>query len=404
MYRCQRGAGSEYRPQENGGNFRKVAREKVINEFANVGINHAPLFDGGDDARVIVIGENHVRCFFGDICSGDAHCDTDIRAFDSGGVVYAVAGHRDDFAVCLKRVHDSHFMFGRDAGKDIYRFDFFSKGFVAHVVQVCAGEDLVVFAYQADVLRDGARGVGIIAGNHHGADSRFHRFAQRDFYLLARRVNHADKPDENQVVFQIFWRKCLFRYVFFDAVGDAEDAERAACHCVVRGEDFLSLFVRQREGFVVHPLIAGAEVEDDIRCAFDDDDIPIAEFSVVKRGNIFRARVVYIVYGHHAFALGVEGDFAFARIRGFDLGIEGAGFRRRDEERAFGRVADDAVGLLHLARAGDFELRVVVENAQPKRGERGGVIFEGDGFPVYEEVAARLVACAGDFYELPVHP
>lgn len=47
--------------------------------------------------------------------AGDAHRDADVRGFDGGGIVHAVAGHGHDIALPLQRFDDFQLVFRRSA-------------------------------------------------------------------------------------------------------------------------------------------------------------------------------------------------------------------------------------------------------------------------------------------------
>jgi hypothetical protein len=64
------------------------------------------LFDGAEDGAEIIVRENHVCGFFGDVCAEFAHADTDVCFLESGSVVYAVAGHGYDVPAALQCVDD----------------------------------------------------------------------------------------------------------------------------------------------------------------------------------------------------------------------------------------------------------------------------------------------------------
>ena len=71
-----------------------------------------------DDRGEVVVGEDHVRRLLRHVRAGDPHRDADVGRLERGGVVHAVAGHRDDLPVRLQRVDDAQLVLGRDAGVD----------------------------------------------------------------------------------------------------------------------------------------------------------------------------------------------------------------------------------------------------------------------------------------------
>lgn len=55
------------------------------------------IYDGGE----VVIYENYVSCFFGNIFIGDIYGDIDVIFFERRGVVDVIIGDGDDFVVLL---------------------------------------------------------------------------------------------------------------------------------------------------------------------------------------------------------------------------------------------------------------------------------------------------------------
>ena len=183
----------------------QVAGEQVIDELADVAVDDAALLDGGDDAGVVVVGQHHVGGLFGHVRAGDAHRHADIGALDRRGVVDAVAGHGHHLVIGAQRIDDAHLVLGRDAGKDVGQLPPRAcRAGVVQLVQICApvstwwpGRE------QADALGDGAGGVGIIAGDHDGADAGLARLLQGRVDLRAGRVDHPHQADEDQVFFHL---------------------------------------------------------------------------------------------------------------------------------------------------------------------------------------------------------
>jgi len=85
---------------DHDGELGGVAGQQVLDELADVVVDDAALFDGGDDRREVVVEQHHVRRLFGDVGTGDSHRHPDVRLFEGGGIVDTVAGHRSRGAVC----------------------------------------------------------------------------------------------------------------------------------------------------------------------------------------------------------------------------------------------------------------------------------------------------------------
>ena len=67
-------------------------------------------------------------------------------------------------------------------------------------------------------------------------------------------------------------------------------------------------------GLIVDGLIAGAQVQDQVRCAFDGDHIPAGQFVISKWRNILGVGLPDIMDGDHAFAFRIERDLIHAWI------------------------------------------------------------------------------------------
>ena len=58
---------------------------RVLQRFAEVVVNPAALFHGGDDGSEIVIGDDHVHRLPGDFGAGSSHGDADVGPLDGRG-------------------------------------------------------------------------------------------------------------------------------------------------------------------------------------------------------------------------------------------------------------------------------------------------------------------------------
>jgi hypothetical protein len=64
------------------------------------------LFDGVEDGREIVVGQNHVRCFLGNVSAVHSHGDANIGLFERWRIVDPVSRHGDNIAAGLKGSDD----------------------------------------------------------------------------------------------------------------------------------------------------------------------------------------------------------------------------------------------------------------------------------------------------------
>ena len=97
--------------KEHRHDFADIGGKEVTQELANVGKDGAALFDGSDDGGKVVVRQDDVGGFPGNVGPGNAHGDANVSGLQSGRVVDAVAGHRHDRAAALKRLDDAQFVF-----------------------------------------------------------------------------------------------------------------------------------------------------------------------------------------------------------------------------------------------------------------------------------------------------
>ncbi len=96
---------------QNGQDLSQVAGKQIVDELADIGVDHPSMFNRGDNAGIVVVGEHHVGSFFGHVGPGDAHGDSNVGSLEGRGVVDSVAGHRHDLVVALQGIHNPHFVF-----------------------------------------------------------------------------------------------------------------------------------------------------------------------------------------------------------------------------------------------------------------------------------------------------
>ena len=75
-----------------------------------------------------------------------------------------------------------------------------SSSRVVHVAQLGAGDEARARLEDVELARDRAGGRRVVAGDHDGADVRAPRDRDRLLHLLARRIDHADDPEQHEIV------------------------------------------------------------------------------------------------------------------------------------------------------------------------------------------------------------
>ena len=161
-----------------------------------------------DDGREVVVGEDHLRRLLGHLGAGDAHGDADVGRLQRRRVVDAVAGHRDDVAVGLQRVDDAQLVRRRDAGVDrasrARRRRSRPSSSASSSAPVSAGAPGSTMPRSA-AMRAAVRGWSpVIIITRMPA-----RRASRDGHagLGARRIDDADRADEDQVALERLGRR-----------------------------------------------------------------------------------------------------------------------------------------------------------------------------------------------------
>ncbi len=103
----QRDGSAGQRENEERDQFGCEVHEDVEDELPDVGVDAAAFFDGRDDGREVVVGEDHGCRLTGDVRTAAAHGDADVGSAQGRRVIDAVPGHGDDFALVPESVGDA---------------------------------------------------------------------------------------------------------------------------------------------------------------------------------------------------------------------------------------------------------------------------------------------------------
>ena len=145
----------------------------ICGESFDVVEDRPAFFDGGDDRAEVVVGQDHARCFLGDVVAAHPHGDADVGLLERRRVVDAVAGDGDDLAHLFQLRDDPQFMLRSDAGENRFPLGkYAAQTSVIHLGDFRAGESLqrCVLA-QADLPADAGGGERVVAGDHNDADA-----------------------------------------------------------------------------------------------------------------------------------------------------------------------------------------------------------------------------------------
>ena len=189
-----------------GHQFRDVGGEDVGEELADVLVHRPAFLDGGDDGGEVVVQQHQVRRLPGHVGAAPAHGHADVGGAQGGGVVDAVAGHRDGVALGLERLHQDEFLVGGEAGEH-------HLGPVqgqlqlggGQAAQFLAGHDPgMLAAHQADPTRHRQGGAGVVAGDHDHPDARLVALPDGRRHLGPGWIGQAHQAGEDQVALPVF--------------------------------------------------------------------------------------------------------------------------------------------------------------------------------------------------------
>ena len=285
MNRRERNGKRHNGSKQDGEDRRHVARKQEQNRVADIAVDVSAVGNRLDDGREVVVLQNHGCRVLGNLGSRDTHCDADIRLFERGRVVDAVARHGDDAALSLPRLDDADLIFGRYAGVDRDVLKHLVKFLVGHRVKLHARNRHIAPAHNADLLRDRGRGDFVVARDHDGLDARADRVGDRLFALFTRRVDHGHQTEEGVVVFGLH-RERLVGFL----VREGQHAETCLGIFIILLENFALIFLCDG----THAILVGnadAAVENGIQRSLCQN----------------MRHAVELVFGAHHLSVGIEG-------------------------------------------------------------------------------------------------
>ncbi len=368
----QRQSGDD--PQKQYQDLRGVRRQQVSDELADVVVDDASLFHGGDDCREIIVGQNHVGSFAADIGSSDPHRDADIRLLQSRRVVYAVSRHRHDAAARRAGPHNPQFMFRRDARIHRRMRSRFDQLGVTQGVQLLAREHPIPLSPESQLLRNRSRGSLMVSGNHHRSDPRAAAMGNRFAHFRPNRVDDRDHSEQHKRRFRLL---CLVREIIPipGTNGHRKHPPSARRKIVGAAPPHFTRCVIERVccfGALSHSIATG---ENPLGGSLDEHASIPARRAMQRR---------------HTFAGGTEGSFrqSWPIIpQSCQVNIS---FHSSADDRRFGRAADD------VARQGD--LCIVAKHCGFQKCLRGRIIIRlirkklGDDHSILRQRAGLVAA------------
>ena len=129
--------------EKHGKHFADIGPQQEPHDFPDIGVNPPTFPHSIHNGGEIVVGKCHVRRALGYVGAGNAHSAADVRGFQSGSVVYAVAGHGNHLALALPRFYNAYLIFGGHPGihRDVGHF--LIQLAIGHGVQLGAGNGFI---------------------------------------------------------------------------------------------------------------------------------------------------------------------------------------------------------------------------------------------------------------------
>lgn len=237
----------------------------------------------------------------------------------AGGVVHAIARHGHKVALGLQGLDDADLLRRVHAGVNLHLLHLRPQRGVVQCGQVGAGQHRSIgTAHDTQPVRNGARGGGVVARDHHWRDARADAVAHCRLGLGAGWVDEGDQAQQLQLVF--------YRV---DVVGVGQAGVAAA------GQG-------QHAQALGGELLSSGEDPGGVECgsAFGRPVGGAAGQQGFGRAlGVGHKAVRCTVEGRHALAVGVEGLLLHAGAGGVELGLVQPARVGGQHQRGFGGVA-----------------------------------------------------------------
>ena len=161
----------EDRGEQHQLQHRRQDRELQLDVGGDAPVDVSAEVDGAHEGGEVVVGEDDLGGLLGDLRAA-AHGDADVGLLEGGGVVDGVAGHGDDLAGFLHQPGEAELVLGGDAAEDVQLRERRDDLFVAHLLEVGAGDDARA---EPELVGDGAGGDRVVAGDHAHVDAGVER-------------------------------------------------------------------------------------------------------------------------------------------------------------------------------------------------------------------------------------
>ena len=174
-----------------------VHREDVAHRIADVLVNAPAKLHRGDDGPEVVLHQHERGRLARHVGAALAHRHADVRGLQRGRVVHAVAGHRDDLARGLERLHEAQLLCGPDAREHVDALHFDGQRCLVEGFDIDPGEHTGLVR-NPGLRRNGERRAGMVPGHHHHANACAPAQRHGCWHFSTQRVGQANeaKPAE----------------------------------------------------------------------------------------------------------------------------------------------------------------------------------------------------------------
>lgn len=194
-----------------------VGSQDVEDKLLDIVENAATLFNSVEDGGKVIIGQNNICRLLGHV-GASAHGNTDICALKTRAIVDTVAGHGNVSLTTMQSLNHAHLCAGSASSHHERQLRKVVNLLVRERIKVVGSRhqrsrhvrrkllQLLVGGQDADVLRNGARSLRVVASEHVHDDTCTVEGAHAGLGFGAGRVVNSNKTAEDEVVFKVTTR------------------------------------------------------------------------------------------------------------------------------------------------------------------------------------------------------
>ena len=360
---------------DNRRRLAKAGGQGPTDHLLDIVVDRAPFADGGGDRGEIVIGQDQIGGLLRGLAAFAAHGDAGIGPFEGRGVIHPVAGHCHGQAARLQRLDQTQFMRGRGAGEHIDLRRRIGQSRIAHRFQFRAGQN-PAGVFQPDVLRNGAGGLGMVAGDHLHRDPGRVTFGNRRDGLGAGWIDQPDQANQGQLPLNILGGQDRL-VLWHGAHGDGDHPLPVSGQTIDHGVPMVG---GQRLGSALGAALGCAHVQHRLWRAFD----------------MHKGLPLMVVVKHRHIAMrGIERDCVRAGPIGKARAMRAGDFARKRQKRAFHRVTLNMPAIIAPAQG-----RIVAQHGGAGHIAQRTLRFYGVRARVWRQVPLGGIAVAADLKDL----